>query len=53
MLRPRFPMCAICSEPVDLRIAKTNDEGQAVHEECYLVKMKGSPPTENSEETNQ
>ena len=33
MIRSRFPMCAICNEPVDLRTAKTNDEGQAVHEE--------------------
>jgi len=36
-----------------LRIAKTDDEGEAVHEECYLMKMKDNPPTENSEETSQ
>lgn len=51
MLRARFPVCAICNEPVDLRIAKTNDEGRAVHEECYLMKMK-DPPPENSDETS-
>jgi hypothetical protein len=36
-----------------LRIAKTNDEGEAVHEECYLMKMKDNPSNENSEETSQ
>jgi hypothetical protein len=46
-------MCVICNEPVDLRTAKTNNEGQAVHEECYLMKMKNNPPTENPEETSQ
>jgi hypothetical protein len=45
MIRSRSPMCAICNEPVDLRTAKTNDEGQAVHEECYAMKIK-NPPTE-------
>jgi hypothetical protein len=53
MIRSRFPLCAICREPVDLRIAKTNDEGDAVHEECYLMQMKDNPPTENPEETSQ
>jgi hypothetical protein len=53
MIRSRFPLCTICREPVDLRIAKTDDEGEAVHEECYLMKMKDNPPTENSEETSQ
>jgi hypothetical protein len=53
MIRSRFPLCAICREPVDLRIAKTNDEGEAVHEECYLMQMKDNPPTENPEETSQ
>ena len=51
MIRSRFPLCTICREPVDLRIAKT--DGEAVHEECYLMKMKDNPPTENSEETSQ
>jgi|HubBroStandDraft_5_1064220.scaffolds.fasta_scaffold37858_2 hypothetical protein len=53
MIRSRYPMCVICNEPVDLRTAKTNNEGQAVHEECYLMKMKNNPPTENPEETSQ
>jgi hypothetical protein len=53
MMRSRSPMCVICNEPVDPRTAKTNDEGQPVHEECYAMKMKNNPPTENSEETTQ
>jgi len=49
--KSRFPGCALCNEPVDLRAAKTDEDGHAVHEECYLLRMqmKGSipPPTEN------
>jgi hypothetical protein len=33
------PICAICSEPVNLKTAKTDENGQAVHEECYLRKL--------------
>lgn len=34
--------CSICNQPVALEIAKTEDSGQAVHEECYVLKL-GSP----------
>ena len=30
--------CAICNTPVDLRTSKTNDQGKAVHEECYVLR---------------
>jgi len=53
MITSRFQMCPICLESIDLCTAETDDEGRAVHEECYLMKMKGNPPTENSEETSQ
>ncbi len=44
--RSRFLGCALCDEPVDLRTAKTDEDGQAVHEECYLLRMQmnGSIP---------
>jgi hypothetical protein len=32
---PRIP-CHICHYPVELEIAKTNEDGEAVHEECYV-----------------
>ena len=31
--------CSICNQPVALEIAKTDDFGQAVHEECYVLKL--------------
>lgn len=30
--------CSICEKPVDLKTAKTNESGQTVHEECYVVR---------------
>jgi len=34
-----FPVCSICNEPVEIKTAKTDSKGQAVHEDCY-VKME-------------
>jgi hypothetical protein len=31
--------CAICNTPVDLRTTKTNAQGKAVHEECYVLRQ--------------
>jgi len=31
--------CSICNKPVDLKTTKTDDEGQAVHEECYVLQQ--------------
>jgi hypothetical protein len=31
--------CPICSRPVLLTNCKTDEEGRAVHEECYLKKI--------------
>lgn len=28
--------CGICSRPVPLEVTKTNENGKAVHEECYV-----------------
>jgi hypothetical protein len=30
--------CAYCDQPLDLETAKTNEGGQAVHEDCYVAK---------------
>ncbi len=32
--------CGICGEHVSLNNCKTDEQGQAVHEGCYVVKMK-------------
>ena len=36
----RNPLCSICNQPVPLEAAKTQEQGLAVHEECYLLKLK-------------
>jgi hypothetical protein len=31
--------CAICGQPVALELCKTNENGRAVHEKCYIAKV--------------
>jgi hypothetical protein len=35
----RLPKCCICSNPVCLETSKTDEYGQALHEECYVLKL--------------
>jgi hypothetical protein len=35
----RLPMCCICNNPVLLETSKTDEYGQALHEECYVLKI--------------
>jgi len=45
---PIHPICPVCSLPVTLEDSKTDENGKAVHEECYVLKIKASakkPPT--------
>jgi hypothetical protein len=32
------PLCFICHNPVELEISKTDENGHAVHESCYLLR---------------
>ena len=40
MVRPTQPeiSCSICNRPVDLETAKADGGGNAVHEECYVLR---------------
>ena len=47
-------LCHVCAKPVDLGMCKTDDHGQAVHDDCYVSKLTLErvteapvPPTEN------
>jgi hypothetical protein len=40
----RTPLCSICNLPVSLNHAKTDEDGNAVHEDCYLIKLGVSKP---------
>jgi hypothetical protein len=35
--------CSICNQAVALEIAKTDDFGRTVHEQCYVLKLGSSP----------
>jgi len=45
----QVPTCYLCSKPVQLETAKTDEDGRAVHEECYLRKIR--PKTELPDST--
>lgn len=38
------PACSICGEPVNLQTAKSDGDGKAVHEECYVQKILDQKP---------
>ena len=35
-----FVVCQICKKPVVLELARINEHGKAVHEDCYLNSLK-------------
>jgi hypothetical protein len=37
--------CGICNQPLDVKTAKTDEEGKGVHEECYVDRMRCDPVT--------
>lgn len=41
------PICPICRKAVPLNSAKTDEDGLAIHEACYLVKLGVAPGSEN------
>lgn len=43
-IQPQFN-CSICNKPVDLAIAKTDDDGKAVHDECYILNLAVKQPS--------
>jgi hypothetical protein len=38
------PRCAICEQPVNLRESKTDENGNAVHENCYVWTVELKKP---------
>jgi hypothetical protein len=43
---PSFlPICHICNKPVALELARADEQGRIVHEECYLLKIRSVIPT--------
>ncbi len=57
---PESPLflCCLCGDPVDLRTAKTDEYGKAIHEDCYVLRMRMNrgmlrPTQDPSSEANQ
>jgi hypothetical protein len=48
---PDSPICPRCLEPVSLEDAKTDEEGRAIHEDCYYASLKGTTPNTGSGST--
>ena len=38
-------ICDICHKPVKLETSKTNELGKAVHERCYLLRVRAKKAT--------
>jgi hypothetical protein len=45
-----LPMCDVCGQAVSLEYCKTDENGDAVHEECYLRRLglEKAPPVANA-----
>jgi hypothetical protein len=50
--QPFWHTCHLCNESVNLQTAKSDENGKAVHEECYiqktLLQKLGSPSNDRS-----
>jgi hypothetical protein len=40
-LTDELPKCSVCNRPVDLENAKTDQHGNAIHEECAVIHITG------------
>jgi hypothetical protein len=36
-----FVICSVCNEPIQLETSKTDENGKATQEECYIVRVIG------------
>jgi hypothetical protein len=44
LIETKLPACALCNEPVQLETSKTDEDGKAIHEECYVRKLRSERP---------
>lgn len=44
--------CPICNEPVSLENSKTDEDGHATHEECYVAKVCKKDASETNRNNN-
>jgi hypothetical protein len=41
----QLPMCSYCADPVEIENARTDEDGKAIHAECYLLRLKAQRST--------
>jgi hypothetical protein len=46
-----LPLCSICDKPVQLENSNTDEDGQAIHEECYILKLTQNRTTKPAQST--
>jgi len=46
------PICSICKDPVNLEESKTDEHGQAVHENCYIWAVELRKPRKPMTQTD-
>lgn len=39
MVTSTIHLCWICNQPVDIATCKTDEQGQVVHEACYVARL--------------
>ena len=42
-------ICSLCHQPVATETTKTDEDGAAVHEECYVQALTGKPAVTNKQ----
>ena len=40
--KPQLPFCPVCWERVEAETGKTDENGRAIHEECYDRQLKNT-----------
>ena len=36
----RLLLCRLCGKPVAIETSKTDEDGRAIHEDCYVLKVQ-------------
>jgi hypothetical protein len=42
-------LCRICGKPIAVETSKTDGDGQAIHEDCYVLKVKLEQASEDGQ----
>ena len=43
-------LCRVCDKPVAIGNSKTDEDGSAIHEDCYVVKVKRKQASQDGQQ---